>query len=143
MKMIWVRLARPDDISQLNEWIQNGDRNYFDPDCMTYATTTMLLAHNDKSVVAMPVQTVLMLESLAVNPAATNHEVAVGLREIVSNLVLQAQQRGIGELYFLGTNEDTNQFAKRHEFTELPWKVHRLKIPRLGENNENIPQGDN
>jgi len=143
MKMIWVRFWKPEDEQKLIEWMENGDNNYFDPECLAYPATARLMAHNDKALVAMPVQSVLLLESLGVNPEATKHEVAVGLNMMVQSLVTIAQTKGIGEIYFLATNEKTNEFAKKHGFESLPWPIYRLKIPHLGEQNESIQEGSN
>lgn len=124
------------------KWAVEGQKNnnYFDPNVLRYGATFTLVARSkSKDVLYIPIQTVFMLESLAINPDATKHEVAVALREVLVSLGLLAQRSGIGEIYFLGTNDDTNAFALKHGLEELPWRAFRMKS-FIERSNENIPQ---
>lgn len=148
MKTIWVRPERLNDRQKLVEWEAKGQNNYFDPDVLSYPATTALVAHSDHIILYLPVQKVIMLESLAINPEVgkdgkplvTDHEVSVALKEAVINLAFEGQVNGVGEIYFMGTNEQTNKFAAKHGFEQLPWVPYRIKTFRLGETNENLQE---
>jgi hypothetical protein len=128
MKTIFVQVAGPQELQQLMKWGAEGEDNFLDPSVVFYPSTMNLRATQGKdTVMYMPVQTAFVLESLAINPEARKHEITVALREMVISLRLIAQQRGIGEIYFLGTNDKTNEFAKAHGFEELPWRAYRMK----------------
>lgn len=123
----------------MEEWIAKGEDNYFDPAVMSYPVTTPLaLRSKSKTIMYVPVQKVFMMESLAINPEATNHEIAVALRELIVTVAYQSQQLGQGELYFMGTNEKTNEFALKHGLEELPWKAYRMRAFEVGDINENL-----
>lgn len=131
MELISVKYApsTEQEAKELIAWSVEGlaNNNYFDPNVLFYPATIKLCAGSDsKRVVYVPVQHVLMLESLAINPEASKTEVAVGLRVAVNACQLLAQQAGIGEIYFLGTNDQTNAFAQKHGFTEVPWKAYKM-----------------
>jgi hypothetical protein len=144
MESIYVQVAGHVDLDQFMKWGVEGKDNYLDPSVIFYPSTMNLKATQGKSVVMyMPVQTAFVLESLAINPEARKHEITVGLREMVVSLRLIAQQRGIGEIYFLGTNEKTNAFAEAHGFEKLPWQAYRMKVfdEELYGDIQTVPQG--
>lgn len=129
MELISAKLAPANKIPEIFDWAtRNLDENKFDPGVLNYPTTMVLqVGSKDKTILYMPVQTALMLESLAINPEATKHEIAVALRTVITSLILMAQKAGIGEMYFLGTSERTNEFARKHGLEELPYKAFRTK----------------
>lgn len=141
MELVSAQLAQPN--KEMWEWMMDGlknQQNYFDQNVLRYPSTVYFVAGTkEKRIMYMPIQSVLMLESLAVDPKASNHEVAVALRTIFQNAQLLAQQAGIGEIYFLGTNERTNQFAERHGFQEVPWKAYKIPAKPVEEYYENLP----
>lgn len=129
MESIYVQVAGPRDVQQLLKWGVEGEDNYLDPSVVFYPSTMNLKATQGKQVVMyMPVQSAFVLESLAISPDAKKHQVTVSLREMIVSLRLIAQQRGVGEIYFLGTNEKTNAFAEAHGFEKLPWQAYRMKV---------------
>jgi hypothetical protein len=137
MDLITANVVQP--TQEMLDWAVAGDDNYFDPEVLSYPTTRTLLLHTDtKNILYMPVQRVMMLESLAINPKAEKHEVAASIRTAITSLILSAQNDGIGELYFLGTNEKTNEFARRHNLEEMKWKVFRKKVFPLRQTNEGL-----
>lgn len=140
MRKIWVRPVRPADQKDFNEYVAITEKNEFDPEVLTYPSTTMLVAHDGKPVVFLPVQLAVVLESLAIRPDASDFQVSVALKELVSVVSVLAAQRQLGEMYFIGTNERTNAFATKNGFTELPWKVYRLKLSDLEKPHEDLPK---
>lgn len=114
---------------EMVQWAINGDRNAFDPTILTYPSLGVLKlgTRTGKTVMYLPAQTVIMLESLAINPEATDREIAVGLLTAFNALLVQAQGKGIGEVYFLGSNELTNKFAERHGMEKLDFPIFRMK----------------
>lgn len=138
MDTIFVEHALKAEIDDVVKW---GLENYLDIDVLGYPTTKVLKGvSKNKNVLFMPIQLAYILESLALNPGATKHEITVALRQIVSQLRFNAKEAGIGEIYFLGSNEHTNEFASKHDFIELPWKVYRMKT-YFEDKNENKAQG--
>lgn len=121
--------------------MKNGDHNYFDPSVLGYPTTfTLRTTQGKQSILFMPVQTAFVMESLGINPESSNHQVAVSLKEIVVALKLEAQRRGIGEIYFAGSNDKTNEFAVKHGMEELPWKFYRMRtVPEVEDGNTETP----
>lgn len=132
---IRVRPVRDNDTPELAKYMLQTPNNLFDPAVLSYPMTSTFLAHNGKSIVYMPVQIVPMLESLAINPEAAKHEVAVGLKEIMEAVELLSHQQGYGEIYFICKDESTSAFAMKHGFEELPWKTYRFKIYEEDSNN--------
>lgn len=145
MNTIFVRPAQPEDAETFLKWAVANKGNEFDPEVVTYPDTFTLCAFDAvKGAIAyMPVQQPmltepLMLESLAVNPEATDKEIAYALKELVQACVTIGFMKGTGEIYFLGTNEVTNRFAERHKvFERLDWPVYRLRMKDLL-NKENV-----
>jgi len=50
---------------------------------------------------------------------------------LTQQFVTQAHSRGAGEIYFLGTDEGTDQLATNQIFEKLPYSVYRLKVKDL------------
>lgn len=76
----------------------------------------------------MPVQMPLFMEGIAVRPGLDKSDVAACLKEFTQACVTEAHTRGVGEIYFLGSEAGTDAMAQNHVFEELPYKVYRLKI---------------
>lgn len=114
---------------EMCEWMEKGTDNYFDPEVLQYPTTKLIAAKSkSKTIMYMPFQMAAVLESLAINPNATKHEIAVALRTIITSLSLLLQTNGVGEMYFLGSNKDTNEFAMKQDiFTQSKFPLFRAK----------------
>ena len=144
MDLVYVNLA-PNDDPRIYDWASKGDHNAFDPSVLGYPTTFSLrTTQGSKTILFMPIQTAFVMESLAINPnldtKIANHQVAVSLKEIVVALKLEAQRRGIGEIYFAGSNDKTNEFATKHGMEELPWKFYRMRtVPEVEDGNIETP----
>lgn len=150
MKQVFVRFAEPKDDAEFTAWVKAAqDINLFDPKVMTYPTTRTLVAHNGESLVYMPVQTTLTMESLAPRPGIAPIDEAIALREITKAVALLASQAGVREVYFPCKDERVVKFATNHGYEELgewkdekppepvpnkegkwfwPWKTLRLKV---------------
>jgi len=72
-----------------------------------------------------------MMESIATRPGASKLEIAEAMKELTQQFVTQAHSRGAGEIYFLGTDEGTDQLATNQIFEKLPYSVYRLKVKDL------------
>ena len=129
MKRIWTRLFRSSDATKFWEWINNTKQNLFDKEILTYPATGCLVAHgNGEPIVYLPIQYVPMLESLAINPESSLKDVATSLWQLVAAVQLECQRKGMGEIYFLCKEESTIQFAQKNGFTEIPYKLFRMKL---------------
>lgn len=132
---VFIRPARKEEGPQFFEWSKNVPG--FDPEIAYHPNTVTLAAFNKSKVIAyMPVQAPFFLETLALNPEATNIEAATAMAEFVKYLVSQCIFRGVPEIYFLGTDQLTDTFAVKHVFEEMPYKLYRVKVSDLEPNKE-------
>lgn len=126
---MFTRPAVKQQLTQMLAWIVKTKNNAFDASILTYPSTFVLCAYNKvRNVLYMPIQQPLMLESLAVNPEASPEEVGFALAETTREAVMQAHLKGVGEVYFAGSNPDTVRFALKHGFEEVPFKFYRIKL---------------
>jgi hypothetical protein len=72
-----------------------------------------------------------MLESLSPRPGATKQQIASAMKELTQNAITQASILDAGEVYYLGSDADTDEFSTSHIFQELPYKVFRVKLADL------------
>jgi hypothetical protein len=108
----------PQDVQNFVEWVTSID-NSFDKDVMFYPRTVMLRALSDGvPIVYVPLQPVLMYESLAPRPDLSNLQRAVSLREISATVDAMATHTGHGEGYFM-----TNSKEEMELVTKRGWKV--------------------
>ena len=129
-KPIKVERMAAEDAPQMAEWMEKlAQRNNIDPDIFNYPCTVVLKASNGKPVMYMPFQTVFVLESLAINPEATNAENAIALKELLSIVEWEGRKAGHGELYFLCADEQTKAFAEHHGLEKVEGlTLYRRKI---------------
>jgi N-acetylglutamate synthase-like GNAT family acetyltransferase len=130
MKRIWVRPFRKvkEEYEQFLLWFRSTINNLYDEDILQYPATQVLVAHNDKTIMFLPFQQTVMLESLAIDPEASPKDVAVSLYALIDAVRLKCAESGIGELYFLCKDESTSKFAERHGFTRLEYPIFRMKL---------------
>ena len=132
MKPIFVRPHRADDAETHWNWAVKNPVNGFDPGVVGYPTSFVLCAYDETGPLAyMPVQQPLMMESLAPRPGLSKLQTAAVLKAITQAVVTQSYVKGAGEIYFLGTDPPTDEFATGRIFEELPYKVYRVKIKTL------------
>lgn len=132
-KPIFVRMIRPEESKMFIDWaLENSSANAFDPDVPAFPSSrTWCAFDSDGPVAFQTAQQPMMLESLAPRPGSSKLQIASALRELTQNAVTQASIIGIGEIYFLGSSDDTNKFAANHVFEEVPMKIFRLKLKDL------------
>ena len=131
-KPVFVRSANPEETQMFFDWAKENAHGEFDPEVARFKSSITWCAYDkDGPLVFQTAQRPIMLESLAIRPGATNLQVASAMRELTQNAVTQASIIGAGEIYFLGSSDDTNKFATNHIFEEVPGKMYRLKIKDL------------
>jgi hypothetical protein len=129
---VYVRPSTPKDFPLFSKWLEGTKDNLFDPAVFTYKGTTAWCAYNKSGpLVFMPAQRPFMMESLAINPDASEIDIAIALKELFQAMVLEAHKSGEGEIYFLCSQPETIAFAKKHEFLELPERVFRVRLSDL------------
>lgn len=132
MKKIYVRPAQEQDKQLYFDWAVESTVNEFDPQVALYPSSSTWCAYDSEGPVAyQTLQQPLMLESLAPRPGADKFKIASALKELTQNAITFAHSKGVGEIYFLGSDEDTDKFAVQQIFEELPYKVYRLRISDL------------
>jgi len=131
---IFVRPARPEDSELFTDWYSKHPS--FDPTVITYANTYTLCAFKkDKIIGFMPVQTLSfassqVLDSLVMNPEATDIEIAGAMRELVKQAIVIGYLKDCGEIYFIGDHPETNKIAERI-FEKVDYPVYRLRLEDL------------
>jgi hypothetical protein len=126
---VLVRFADPAK-EPVVAWLKaNAERNAFDPEVLDYPSTSILAAHNNGTVYAyMPIQSVVMLESIGPNPEESPIHIAEGVMNCVRGAALTAYSAGCREIYFLANDEVTAEGAKKMGFEQCPFKVFRKKL---------------
>jgi hypothetical protein len=132
-KLVFVRPVRPEDTKKFVDWSLETPNNEFDPEVAKYPSTIVLCAYDkDGALAYQPVQQAFIMDSFASRPGASKLQVATAMKEIFQGLVTQAHIKGVGEIYYLGTEPGTNHMAANQEvFEELPWKIYRAKLKNL------------
>jgi hypothetical protein len=101
----------------------------FDKGILDYPTLRIVTAYNGKGFIShLPSQQALVLESVGVNPEATELEKAQAIRYALNGQMLVASSFNLKEIYFIGTDEHVISLAESHGFERLPWPVLRLKL---------------
>src|SRR5690242_13566518 len=132
MNPIFVRPARQDEKKMLLDWSLENPGNGFDPEVPMYPTTVTWCGFDkDGQVAFLPVQLAYVMESFAPRPGLSPRRQAEALKEFTQNLITQAHLNGVRELYFLGSNPETNEYAENYIFEEVPYKVYRAKLRNL------------
>lgn len=131
-KPVFVRPVRPGEAQTYFDWATENKVNEFDPQVALFPSSSTWCAFDrDGPLAFQTLQRPFVLESLAPRPGATKLQIASALKELTQNAVTQAVINGIGEIYFLGSDSATNEFASSHIFEEVPMKVYRAKIKDL------------
>jgi N-acetylglutamate synthase-like GNAT family acetyltransferase len=141
MADIFVRNWEQRDIPLLAHWISNTPKNLLDPTIFGYPQTTVLVAHTNKPVAALPVQLTMTLESLAFPPGASRHQKAAALAQLIKSAVYLARDKKIAELYFYTTDDSIAEFAKSHHFEEIQARTLRLRISNLEDATKSVAGG--
>jgi hypothetical protein len=102
------------------------EQSHLDVDMLTYPTTSILEAYvkaTGEPVLYLPIQHVLMLESMGPSPVASEIDIAKGLEEIIKIVNYEAQKLGIGEVYYPSSDANVNKFAQRHHFILMDYEA--------------------
>ena len=130
---IFVRPARESDSEKFTKWYSKS--NSFDPAVIHFPETYVLCAFDDKILGFMPVQMLSftssqVLDSLVMNPEATDLEVAGAMRELVKHAITIGYLKDCEDIYFIGDHPETNKIAERI-FTKVEYPVYRLNLRDL------------
>lgn len=129
MKQLKIRMARPEDVAEIGQWITKTPENLFDEAVLKYPTLRIVSAYNGEGNVAhLPAQQVLMLESLAVKPGSAPLENGQAFRDLVKAMELIASQLGIRELYFICKDKDVLGVAEHHGFERIEFPIVRMRL---------------
>lgn len=129
---IYVRSIKPEESQMFFDWAKENPHGEFDPGVALYPSSTTWCAYDkDGPVVFQTLQRPLMLETLAPRPGASKEQIAVAMKELTQNAITQAHGVGVGEIYFLGSEEGTNELAQNQIFEELNYKVYRVRLKDL------------
>jgi len=137
MNHVFVRPLKAEDAEHFTDWAFHTKNNLLDPAALLYPTSFTVCAFKQSGpILYAPVQTPLMMESLAINPESTELEKAAALKSVAQFLVSQAYLKGVGEIYMFIGDESTAEFAKRQMFEEVPFRLFRLKLSDLEKSGE-------
>jgi hypothetical protein len=129
---IYVRPAQAHEGQLVFDWGMENTKGNFDPEVARFKSSITWCAYDkDGPLVFQTIQRPLMLESLAPRPGATKQQIALAMKELTHNAICQAHIMDAGEVYYLGSDEDTDKFSTNRIFEELPYKVFRVKIADL------------
>lgn len=105
--------------------------NMFDMDVLSYPRTVMVKASDgEEPLVYMPLQAVLMYDSLAPKPGITPRQEAVCLKKIVDAVDEAARVTGFAETWFICKDDRVADIAVRHGFQEIKnVRVLKKKTP--------------
>jgi hypothetical protein len=124
---MFVRPARPDDAEFFVKWATK----YYDPKT---ATLTLCVYKEDKIVAYLPIEdsyiSTQVLDSIVINPEATNLEVAEAMRELIKHAVFVGYIKKTDYIYFIGDHPETNKLAER-VFEKVEFPIYRLNIKDL------------
>lgn len=131
MKKISVRdKLSPADLQLFLHWVLNTPQNCYDPSILSYQRATLLAADDpDGPFAFLPMQMVLMLESLAVMAGTSPRKMALALANFGKAIDEIAQGVGVNEVYFLCRDNDVADMCANHGFEELiDFRLLRRKI---------------
>ena len=114
------------------DWARENPVNEFDPEVGLFPSSfTWCAFDKDGPLAYQTIQQPFMLESLAPRPGASKQQIAVALKELTQNAITQANLKGVGEVYYLGTDADTDAMATNQIFEELKFRIFRVKLKDL------------
>ncbi|HEX8838460.1 MAG TPA: hypothetical protein VF748_16070 [Candidatus Acidoferrum sp.] len=123
-----VGYLRDEDQRTFIEWVNSTPGNLWDPSVLKYPTLKVICAYNGAPVAFLPVQQVLMLESLAVSEKAPLLDKAQAFRDLVKAAELHASSTKLRELYFICKDEDVLKVAEGHGFERIEFPVVRMRL---------------
>lgn len=118
-KHVWASKANKEDAELLAKWLLETPNNLFDPAIVTYPTTQTWKAENGKTLMFLPFQLTITLESLAISPENEAQDTAQALKSLIQAVRIEADRLGIKEINFVCKDESTLKFAQYHGFEQL------------------------
>lgn len=132
MHPIFVRPVRQNEAQMYFDWAMETPNNEFDQDVALFPSSRTWVAYDKEGPLGFQtIQRPLMLESLARRPGLSKLQQAAVLRELTQNAVTQAYAEGAGEIYFLGSDPETDEFASNWIFERVNLPLYRLKVKEL------------
>ena len=110
-----------EDTKKFIRWVWNLRKiNMFDMSVIGYPRTCMLRASDgDGALLYMPLQPVLMYDSIAAKPGISPRQEALALSRIQQLVGSVAKDGGFGESYFMCRDDRVADIAAAHGFEEL------------------------
>jgi len=124
------------------KWSVANQGNAFDPEAGQYPDSFTLCAFDTKGPLALLTRAAanvyrpMMAGILAVRPDSTNVEIASALKELIQACVTIGYMKGTGEMYFLGSNEDTTDSPRILCFEKLDMPIYRLRMSDLSKHED-------
>jgi hypothetical protein len=130
MNQTFVRPFREGDFEKLITWANRNPA--WDKSILKYPTSFALVAFNkDGTLGFLPVQQAMVMEAMGFHPLATDPQKALVMKELTHALITRCYASGMGEIYFLGSDAATNEFAEHQGFTRMEWPVYRVRLGDL------------
>lgn len=124
----------PEQAVEFVDWVWKSRHvNCFDPDVVSYPRSTMLwAADSDGPLLYLPIQPVLMLESLAPRPELSPRKEAIALWQLGLMLESISKETGMQETYFLCKDDTVADICKQHGFSEMEgYRILKKKVPTI------------
>lgn len=119
------------DAENFISWIwQARTINCFDPEVLSYPRSCMTMAEDgDGATLYIPIQPVLMFESIAPRPGISPKREALSLWRIGQKLEEVSRDTGLMEQYFLCKDNRVAEICKQHGFTEMEgYRILKKKV---------------
>lgn len=132
MRHTFVRPVNKLDTENFVKWSLKTKGNGFDPAAALGPSAFTMCAYNERGpVLYAPNQRPIFMESMAINPDASDLEISFAMKAVIQFLVSQCHIQGINEIYFLASSDETAVFAKKQIFEKVPYDVYRIKVADL------------
>ena len=124
--------VKPDLLVDFASTTRDGD--LIDLDVFNHDSTFTLEAFGKDGVHGYsPIAQPLMIEHLIFRPGLTERQTAQAIVRLAEHAIEEACRRDVGDVYFLGHDESTCDFAEKYGFLELsklstPLRCYRLNL---------------
>jgi hypothetical protein len=129
MKNIYTRLLNGGNAKELEDMQEAfaGRNAEIGP---VYPESRIIVAEDGtKPVLFMPVQSCYFMGSLGYKEV-NRLQLASAMRQITATLVWESRAAGRGEIFFIGGNEESDNFAAANDYELVKEPVYRLRIRR-------------
>jgi len=99
--------------------MRNSEKNHFDHRVLTYPSTRVIRAGEDKALAYMPVHTGAILESLGWAEDATAEQKLTAAMEMLRQVGAEAHSLGYREMFFISSDERTDESAMKLGFEKV------------------------